>query len=197
MEEKRLRFLHEEKADLYEAYHKNLKSSINFSQKALKGVVQSLYPAYFQSQSTSMMIHGSNQDAYQYIKQAHAFLLHESKKMQLFPSLESMHQKIGVVRGGLNDSDGLAIVSLVDQFCLRRNQDRNMNSLLEDLEIFFTLCKRDETPAVIIIEDFHVFSGQKRQTLIYTLLNLLHKSEYLFVVRSYYYYYYYYYYCYY
>lgn len=170
------------KAEIYKAYVANKQKPLNFSEKALKSIINTLRTAFVDQQSTSMMINGSNHEALSLILQAQQILFHESRKEWVLEGVEQ-RSLIGRISGALNDSDAAAFLSLADQFCLRMNQDRNMNAMLEDLGVFFNRCKEDGTPALIVIEDFHLFAHQKRQTLIYTLLDLLHRADYLFAVR--------------
>ena len=85
--------------------------------------------------------------------------------------------------GGIgNTQDHEALLSIANQLLLRRHTDKEVNAALEDLEIYFKQCRLDGVPAIIIIEDFHVFAFKKRQTLVYTLLDYMHKQEMLFMM---------------
>lgn len=87
------------------------------------------------------------------------------------------------VNGFAHLTDHEAIIDMANQFYTRNDKDsRDFNTALEDLEHYFIQCRLDGIPAVIIIEDIHVFAKRKRQTLIYTLLDLMHKKECLFTV---------------
>jgi hypothetical protein len=156
-------------------------ANLNFASNALSVVVQSLRPAFLDHQSTSLMITGSNSEALSLVLQAQRILLRENRCEWLLTGT-NQNSLIARITGNLNDSDAAAIISLADQFCIRSGRDRNVNAVLEDLGVFFRQCKSDGTPALILIEDFHLFAHQKRQTLIYTLLDLLHRADYLFAV---------------
>ena len=86
------------------------------------------------------------------------------------------------INGSLLLTDHEAIVDMANQFLVRNEKEANVNSALEDLEEHFKQCRQDGIPALIILEDFHVFAKRKRQTLIYTLLDFMHKKELLFMV---------------
>ena len=45
-------------------------------------------------------------------------------------------------------------------------------------------CRFDCQPAVIIVEELQEFSKREKQVLIYTLLDLMHREDLLFVVSS-------------
>lgn len=45
-------------------------------------------------------------------------------------------------------------------------------------------CRFDSQPAVIIVEELQEFSKREKQVLIYTLLDLMHREDLLFVVSS-------------
>lgn len=89
-----------------------------------------------------------------------------------------------VVNGSLHNNDQEALVDIANQFLVRRDGDSNGNLALEDLEDHFRQCRCDGIPAIIVIEDFHVFTKRKRQTLIYALLDLMHKKDLLFTVSD-------------
>lgn len=170
------------KSRLYRSFVDRKHANLNFASNALSVVVQSLRPAFLDHQSTSLMITGSNSEALSLVLQAQRILLRENRSEWLLTGT-NQNSLIARITGNLNDSDAAAIISLADQFCIRSGRDRNVNAVLEDLGVFFRQCKSDGTPALILIEDFHLFAHQKRQTLIYTLLDLLHRADYLFAVR--------------
>jgi hypothetical protein len=97
---------------------------------------------------------------------------------------DSLLQRVAVVHGGQVGSDADALLSIANQLLLRRHGDKEVNAALEDLEEFFAQCRVDGLPAVIVIENFHHFAFHKRQTLIYTLLDFMHKRELFFIVCS-------------
>ncbi len=87
------------------------------------------------------------------------------------------------VNGSLHGNDHEALSDLANQFLVRSEREMYGSTLaLEDLEDHFRQCRLDGIPAIIVIEDFHVFTKRKRQTLIYALLDLMHKKDLLFTV---------------
>lgn len=89
---------------------------------------------------------------------------------------------VAKVSGSLQVSDQEALEDLANQFFVRTEKESASSLFVEDLEDHFRQCRLDGIPAIIVIEDFHVFTKKKRQTLIYTLLDLMHKKELLFMV---------------
>eukprot|EP01033_Poteriospumella_lacustris_P002784 gene2784-2023_t len=169
------------KSRLYRSFVERKHGPLTFSRAALAGIVQGLRPAFLDHQSTSLMVIGSNSDALAMVFQAQQILLRESRSEWLLSGGRD-RALVGRITGNLNDSDAAGLVSLADQFCLRPGRDRNLNATLEDLGVFLQRCRADGTPALVVVEDFHLFAHQKRQTLIYTLLDLLHRPDYLFAV---------------
>lgn len=53
---------------------------------------------------------------------------------------------------------------------------------LEDLEDFFRQCRLEGRPAVVVVEELQEFVRREKQILIYTLLDLMHRSDLLFTV---------------
>lgn len=88
------------------------------------------------------------------------------------------------IKGSVTPNDHDAIIGIADQFLLGKRVRSNLNSALEDLEEHFQQCCIDRIPAVIIIEDFHIFATKRRQMLIYTLLDLMQKRDMLFTVSQ-------------
>jgi Cdc6-like AAA superfamily ATPase len=86
------------------------------------------------------------------------------------------------INGSLHVTDQEALADLANQFLVRSDRETASSLALEDLEDHFRQCRLDGIPAIIVIEDFHVFTKRKRQTLIYALLDLMHKKDLLFTV---------------
>jgi len=87
------------------------------------------------------------------------------------------------VYGSLHGNDQDAILDAVDQlYSLRAEHRRDGSVAIEDLENLFRQCKLDGIPAILVMEDIHVFAARTRQTLLYTLLDLMHRKDCLFVV---------------
>ena len=55
---------------------------------------------------------------------------------------------------------------------------------VEYLQTIFRSSYAEMVPTVIIIEDIHEFATAKKQLLLYTLLDLIHRSDALFVLVS-------------
>eukprot|EP01035_Chromulina_nebulosa_P020640 gene20640-26759_t len=60
--------------------------------------------------------------------------------------------------------------------------NRNHLLALDDLTKHFEQCRLNNCPAVIVLYDLHSFASTKKQTLIYTLLDLMHKKELFFII---------------
>lgn len=86
------------------------------------------------------------------------------------------------INGSLHSNDLEALADLANQFLVRSDREGLTSLAVDDLEDHFRQCRLDGVPAIIVIEDFHVFTKRKRQTLIYTLLDLMHKKDLLFTV---------------
>ena len=101
-------------------------------------------------------------------------------------STSQRHSKIknytARVSGASQLSDHEALIDMANQFLLRNEKEANVNMALEDLEDHFKQCRLDGIPAIIVLEDFHAFAKRNRQTLIYTLLDLMHNKSLLFTV---------------
>jgi len=90
---------------------------------------------------------------------------------------------IARVNGFLCQQDNVAIKLLADQFLVRSaTENRHFNLAVEDLETHFRQCKINKTPAIIVLEEIDLFAVRDKQILIYTLLDLMHKRDLLFVV---------------
>lgn len=116
-------------------------------------------------------------------------LMHSSSteaKRYLIAAL-SMYRKIDVDQFiCLIDSEDFqtdhdALIEISNQFLVRRQNDKDLNAALEDLEQVFRQCYIDGNPAIVILDNFHNYA-KKRQTLVYTLLDMLHKSDALFTM---------------
>jgi hypothetical protein len=89
------------------------------------------------------------------------------------------------IHGSLHGNDQDAILDAADQiYSLRaEHRCRDGSVAIEDLETHFRQCRLDGVPAILLVEDIHVFAARTRQTLLYTLLDLMHRKDCLFVVR--------------
>ena len=80
-------------------------------------------------------------------------------------------------------SDAEAFCKISQQLSSKATMRKHYLRAINDLEIKFRACRLTGKPAVIVLEGFHHnVSKQKRQTLVYTLLDLMHKREFLFMV---------------
>lgn len=122
--------------------------------------------------SSSMMLFGDNEDARALLHRALHALSHDHETFR----------RVAIVKGQHTHSDAEGLLSISNQLLLRRQTDKELNAALEDLEQYFTQCRMDGIPAILIIEDFHVFAMRKRQMMIYTLLDFMHKRDLLFMV---------------
>ena len=88
------------------------------------------------------------------------------------------------IKGLVCTTDQQALCSIADQFLLRSGVgfEKNVTVVLRDLEAHFRQCMIDGHPAVVLLEDIHIFAARDKQVLIYTLLDFMHKQECLFVV---------------
>jgi len=88
------------------------------------------------------------------------------------------------VKGLVCTTDQQALCTIADQFLLRSGTgfEKNVSVVLQDLEAHFRQCMIDGCPAVVVLEDIHIFAAREKQVLIYTLLDFMHKQDLLFVV---------------
>jgi Cdc6-like AAA superfamily ATPase len=84
---------------------------------------------------------------------------------------------IATVRGTTAINDSQALMSIVNQFMYRDPVDKNPNVVMEDFEALLRQRRRDGLPAIIIVENIDEFARRNKQTLIYTLLDLMHKED--------------------
>jgi hypothetical protein len=134
-------------------------------------------------QNASMVVVGNNYESKRYIEHTIAQI---QRKEGL--SAQDILQNTIYLDGALLDDDHDAFTSLSNQCLLRSNlhsrgtRDRNLSSILEDIEAYFHQCRLNEIPSIILIENFHVFAKSKRQMFIYTLFDYVHRSDLLFMV---------------
>lgn len=103
------------------------------------------------------------------------------------PSAKTSHSfrisNVGRINGLVVGKDKEALASLADQFLVRSStEDRHHNLALEDLKEHFIQCRLSKCPAVIILEEVEQFAVRDKQTLLYTLLDLMQDNRYLFLV---------------
>eukprot|EP01038_Epipyxis_sp_PR26KG_P009933 gene9933-13362_t len=90
--------------------------------------------------------------------------------------------RVARISGHITESDHEALISLANQFMIRPSTESNFSLALEDLEVHFKRSKMNNAPAIVILDEFQVFAKRARQVLIYTLLDLMHDAENLFVM---------------
>jgi len=96
---------------------------------------------------------------------------------------DTIEPSIARVNGNICTHDSQALNSLADQLLIRSTtEERHFNLAVEDLEKHFRRCRLDKRPAIIILEEIDLFARREKQILIYTLLDLMHKQDLLFVV---------------
>lgn len=89
---------------------------------------------------------------------------------------------IGRISGLSTFSDQDALSQLAAQFSRRQGRS-SPEMALEDLLDHFQQCRIDSVPSIILIDHFHHFAFRPRQVLLYTLLDWVHRSDCLLVVR--------------
>lgn len=140
--------------------------------------------AFQQKMSTSLIIIGSSGN--ECVNLVKSVLDSYKSESFLTTSLGNRYSKsknyTARVNGSLHAGDQEALADLANQFLVRSDREGGSSLALEDLEDHFRQCRLDGIPAVVVIEDFHVFTKRKRQTLIYALLDLMHKKDLLFTV---------------
>lgn len=169
-----------QKVSLYRSLQEKFQNGPCFHANFIRKVAATMKSAFTGKQSTSLMICGENEICIQVIRKVQQLLLSHTPGRQV--TNEEISQHTARISGQLVDADSSAILCLANQFLFRKRSDRDMNSALEDLQVYLAARKVEGFPATIIIEDFDRYSMQKRQTLIYTLLDMMHCPEYLFIV---------------
>jgi hypothetical protein len=93
---------------------------------------------------------------------------------------------IARINGIQCNNDNQPLESILDQFLVRSPSKKNTSFVLKEFEDCLRAKRLQCVPAIIIIENIHEFARTTgRQTLIYTLLDLMHKEEmYLIVIGS-------------
>ena len=136
--------------------------------------------------SSSMMLFGENEEAQSFVYRAIQSFDQIALSCTTPPHRKAQEEegfhRIAVLKAHQIHSDAEGLLCIANQLLLRRVSDKELNAALEDLEQYFTQCRMDGIPAILILEDFHVFAMKKRQMLIYTLLDFMHKRELLFMV---------------
>lgn len=84
---------------------------------------------------------------------------------------------------GFQCTNETALISLANQFISRDIHDIDSGNALIDLKAHFGQCKYEKQPAIIVLEDIQEFAHHgSTQMFLYTLFDLLHNSELLFMV---------------
>jgi len=91
--------------------------------------------------------------------------------------------RIAHISGGLDNTDQLAILSLQKQLFYNADGIHNKFDInLERIENAFKSSKLACIPTVIIIHDIHEYAKNPKQLLLYTLLDMMHRNDCLFVL---------------
>ena len=149
-------------------------SSFNACKESIRSCIKA---ALKQQLSSSMLVMGSTHLGLTLTKE----VIESIPEFQINDSNKDKNY-VAHINSSLVDSDQEAIVELSSQFIVRGSGDKEVNAALEDLENHFQQCRLDGRPAVIIIEGFEMFAVKKRQTVIYTLLDLMHNKKLYFIV---------------
>jgi len=161
-------------------------SGLFYLEKERAKMKKSFHHAFEYKLSTSLIVVGSSaEQAFSLIRSVLESYSHISELVLIKPDADKYTKRKNYtarVCGSLLFNDHEALIDMANQFMIRNEKDTNLNLALEDLEEHFKQCRMDGIPAVIVLEDFHVFAKRKRQTLIYTLLDLMHKKEMLFMI---------------
>jgi hypothetical protein len=136
--------------------------------------------------STSLVIVGSsNDEAISLVRSVHDLYNTDSfGKNGTSQRHTKLKNYIARVNGSIQSTDHEALLDMTNQFLVRNEKEGNVNVALEELEDYFRQCRIDGIPGIIVLENFHSFAKRKRQTLIYTLLDLMHNKDLLFMVSE-------------
>lgn len=153
-----------------------------------KEIEDKLNSSFRSKQSASMILIGNQYESKKFILASlqsiiKDFLISESAEI----SIQDVRKQLFFIDGAAATSDQDAFTLLSDQLLgvnqpLLNNMERNITTILLDLENYFHQCRINNVPAIILVDSFHCFANYKRQTFIYTLLDFVHKSELFFLV---------------
>eukprot|EP00981_Chlorochromonas_danica_P008652 scaffold2266_cov166-Ochromonas_danica.AAC.2 len=90
--------------------------------------------------------------------------------------------RMATIDGSVYEQDSDALIDIVNQFVLNRPHERQLQASLEDFEEYLQHCHLEGLPAVLFLENFHIFAARRRQTLLYTLLDQLHRPDHFFLL---------------
>ena len=159
-------------------------SNLDFLKKERAKMKKSFDHAFEHKLSTSIIVVGSScEEAILLMKSVLSKYSSESFQSAVSNRHTKHKNYVARISGLLMMTDHEALIDISNQFMVRNGNEGNVNMALEDLEDHFKQCRTDGIPAILILEDFHIFAKRKRQTLIYTLLDLMHKKELLFTVQ--------------
>ena len=89
---------------------------------------------------------------------------------------------IASVNGLLCENDETALITISNQLSYRSLANRVYGDAYDHILSVMLNAKSNNEPIIIILEEIQMFSQRGKQLLIYTLLDLMHKEELLFVV---------------
>jgi hypothetical protein len=159
---------------------------------------QKLSISFVDKRSSSLLMIGNQYESKRYIRQS-VIEICEKNSFSPVVSEEILVNSCFSIDGEFfHESDHESFINLCDQ-CLNNSRkqqfsyensflnhrDKNLSSLLEDFENFLHFRQIEELPVIFLIENFHYYTKPKRQTFIYTLLDLIHKNELFFIVSHY------------
>lgn len=92
------------------------------------------------------------------------------------------HDSVAYVNCEMLANEQDALLEVIDTFIWNRPQ-RHLQPGLEDLEDYFAGCYHQQQPAIVYLENFQALSSSSRRpTVLYTLLDLMHTPQRLFVL---------------
>ncbi len=186
--EKTIKLLNNMKRDIWQSINKPLNLDEIFPSE-VKSIKKSMNNAFMEHISTSILMIGAPDSGLNIILDSILAEYDEliTKKNGAYTAgcVNGSYNTLSIakVNGYINSLDSDAIKSLADQFLIRSSTDnRHFNLAIEDLELHFRQCRINKIPAIVILEEIDLFAERDKQVLIYTLLDLMHKRDLLFIV---------------
>lgn len=186
--EKTIKLLNKMKRDIWQSMSKPLNLDEIFPSE-VKSIKKSMNNAFMEHISTSILMIGAPDSGLNIILDSILVEYDEliTKKNGDYTAnyVSGSYNTLSIakVNGYINSMDSDAIKSLADQFLIRSSTDnRHFNLAIEDLELHFRQCRINKIPAIVILEEIDLFAERDKQVLIYSLLDLMHKRDLLFIV---------------
>lgn len=98
------------------------------------------------------------------------------------PALAPVKFRVARIKGMVDGNDNLAFHTLAKQLYVQKTSDRKFDANLDFVGQALRTSYSQGTPTIIVIEDIHEFVRRKKQLLLYTLFDLMHRSDLLFAV---------------